>query len=173
MSDFKPLPKISAMDKALKILSTAPVTEAELRRKLFRAGYPEILIEPVIAECRRRNYLNDELLASDCAEYLTMRGTGSRLVRLKLRRRGLSSELVKNALENTDPEVELEAARYALAGKLRLLSREKDYRKKKEKSFRFLVSRGYTSNIISVLFSEIDWKNIGNETYQARFQDNT
>lgn len=160
MPETKPLPKISAMEKALKILSTSPVTEVELRRKLFRAGYPEILIDQAVEECRRHNYINDELLASDCAEYLTMRGTGSRLVRLKLRRRGLSEELVKNAMENTDPEAEIEAARYALAGKLRLLSREKDYRKKKEKAFRFLVSRGYTSNVISTLFSEIDWKSL-------------
>ena len=63
-------------------------------------------------------------------------------------------------MENTDPEAEIEAARYALAGKLRLLSREKEYRKKKEKAFRFLVSRGYTSNVISTLFSEIDWKSL-------------
>ena len=160
MPETKTLPKISAMEKALKILSTSPVTEVELRRKLFRAGYPEILIEQAVEECRRHNYINDELLASDCAEYLTMRGTGSRLVRLKLRRRGLSEELVKNAMDNTDPEAEIEAARYALAGKLRLLSREKDYRKKKEKAFRFLVSRGYTSNVISTLFSEIDWKSL-------------
>ena len=167
MSDAKPLPRISAMDKALKILSTSPVTEAELRRKLFRAGYPEILIDQAVEECRRRNYINDELLASDCAEYLTMRGTGSRLIRLKLRRRGLSAELVNGAVENTDPEMELEAARYALDCKLRLLSREKDYRKKKEKAFRFLVSRGYTSDVISVLFSEIDWKNMNEEEKES------
>lgn len=167
MSDARPLPRISAMDKALKILSTSPVTEAELRRKLFRAGYPEILIDQAVEECRRRNYINDELLASDCAEYLTMRGTGSRLIRLKLRRRGLSAELINGAVENTDPEMELEAARYALDCKLRLLSREKDYRKKKEKAFRFLVSRGYTSDVISVLFSEIDWKNMNEEEKES------
>ena len=167
MFEAKPLPRISALDKALKILSTSPVTEAELRRKLFRAGYPEILVEQAVEECRRHNYINDELLASDCAEYLTMRGTGSRLVRLKLRRRGLSAELVNEAVENTDPEMELEAARYALDCKLRLLSREKDYRKKKEKAFRFLVSRGYTSDVISVLFSDIDWKNMNDEDKES------
>ena len=152
------LPRISALDKALKILSTAPVSEMELRRKLFRAGYPEILIDQAVEECRRHNYINDDLLASDAAEYLIQRGTGSRMVRVKLRRRGLAKELVDEVIENTDPEQELQAARYALECKLRLLSREKDYRKKREKAFRFLVSRGYTSNIISTLFSEVDWK---------------
>ncbi|MBO5644942.1 MAG: regulatory protein RecX [Lentisphaeria bacterium] len=158
INDTPRLPKISAMDKALKILAAAPVTEFELRRKLFRAGYPEILVDQAVSECRRRNYINDELLASDCADYLTARGNGSRMVRVKLRRRGLDPELVNEVMENVDPEQELEAARYALDTKLRLLSREKDYRKKKEKAFRFMVTRGYTSNIISKLFSEIDWK---------------
>ena len=146
------------MEKALKILAVSPVTEFELRRKLFRAGYPEILVDQAVEECRRHNYINDELLAADCADYLAARGNGSRMVKVKLRRRGLDAELVNEAVANTDPEVELEAARYALDTKLRLLSREKDHRRKREKAFRFLVSRGYTSNIISKLFSEIDWK---------------
>ena len=156
------LPKISAMDKAVKILSTAPASEAELRRKLFRAGYPEILVEQAVSECLRRGYINDELLASDCAEFLTMRGTGRRMVKVKLMRRGLDRELVESAIAETDPELELEAARFALEGKLRLLSREKDWRKRKEKAFRFLVSRGYTSDVITRLFSETDWKSFQN-----------
>ena len=151
------IPKISAMDKALKILSVSPASEAELRRKLLRAGYPEIMVEPAVNECRRRGYINDELLASDCAEYLTMRGTGRRMVKMKLIRRGIDRDLVDAAVADTDPEVELEAARVALAGKLRLLSREKDWRKKKEKAFRFLISRGYTSDVISKLFAETQW----------------
>lgn len=152
------LPKISALDKALKILSASPVSEAELRRKLYRAGYPDILIDQALDECRRHNYINDELLAADSAEYLIARGTGRRMVKVKLRRRGLDKELVDEVIANTDPEEELEAARYALECKLRLLIREKDHRKKREKAFRFLVSRGYSSSIISTLFSEINWK---------------
>ena len=157
------LPKISAMDKAVKILSVAPVSEAELRRKLFRAGYPEILVEQAVSECLRRGYINDELLASDSAEYLTMRGTGRRMVKMKLIRRGIDRELVESAVADTDPELELDAAKYALDCKLRLLSREKDWRKRKEKAFRFLVSRGYTSDVITKLFSEIDWKSFQND----------
>lgn len=151
------------MDKAVKILSVAPVSEAELRRKLFRAGYPEILVEQAVSECLRRGYINDELLASDSAEYLTMRGTGRRMVKMKLIRRGIDRELVESAVADTDPELELDAAKYALDCKLRLLSREKDWRKRKEKAFRFLVSRGYTSDVITKLFSEIDWKSFQND----------
>ena len=159
MDEVSPrLPKISAMDKAVKILSTDPASEAELRRKLFRAGYPEILVEQAVSECLRRGYINDELLASDCAEYLSMRGTGRRMVKVKLLRRGLDRELVDSVVAETDPELEIESARYALEGKLRLLTRENDWRKRKEKAFRFLVSRGYTSDVISRLFSEVDWK---------------
>ncbi len=170
MDDSAPprLPKISAMDKAVKILSTAPASEAELRRKLFRAGYPEILVEQAVSECLRRGYINDELLASDCAEYLSMRGTGRRMVKVKLLRRGLDRELVDSAIAETDPELELEAARYALEGKLRLLSREADWRKRKEKAFRFLVARGYTSDVISKLFSEIDWKGFQNDSTEEQ-----
>ena len=151
-------PKISAMDKAMKILAVSPVSEAELRKKLLRAGYPEILVEPAVSECIRRGYVNDSLLANDCAEYLTVRGTGRRMVKMKLLRRGIDRETVDAAIAGTDPEAELDAARAALDCKLRLLSGEKQWRKKREKAFRFMVSRGYTSDVISAVFSEINWK---------------
>ena len=52
-----------------------------------------------------------------------------------------------------------EAARRALEYKLRMLSKERDLRKKREKAFRFLVSRGFSGAVIRELFSKTDFGN--------------
>ena len=149
---------LSAMDRALKILAASPVSEAELRRKLRQKGYPDLLIDPVIADCRKRGYLNDELLAQDSLAYLRQRGSGSRLVQLKLQRRGLDSALIKAVLNTEDPECDLETCRQALREKLRGLKHERDWRKRREKAFRFLTARGFKHNSIRAVLSEIDWR---------------
>ena len=148
---------LSAMDRALKILATAPISEAELRRKLRQKGYPDLLIDPVIADCRKRGYLNDELLAQDSLAYMRQRGSGSRLVQLKLQRRGLAPALIKAVLDAENPECDLETCRQALLEKLRSLKRESDWRKRRGKAFRFLTARGFKSDSICAALSEIDW----------------
>ena len=126
--------------------------------KLGRAGVAVEEAQAAVTECRRRGYLNDELLAEDFAHALSARGSGARLIRMRLRTRGLAGEHVEAALEKT-ADLEYEAARRALEYKLRMLSNEKDPRKKREKAFRFLVSRGFSGAIICELFSKTDFGN--------------
>lgn len=152
----KPEKKINPLEKAMRLLSVRSYSERELMKKLRLAKIPAREATEAVAECRRRGYLNDELLAEDYAHALVNRGSGSRLVKLQLRKRGLPAEYVETALEKT-AGLEPGAARRALEYKLRLLSRETDPRKKREKAFRFLVSRGFSLDVIRELFDEVDF----------------
>ena len=64
-------------------------------------------------------------------------------IRLALRKRGIPAELQEEPLEAA-AETEAERASEALAYKLRLLARETDPRRKREKAFRFLIGRGFS-----------------------------
>lgn len=133
------------LEKAMDYLALRPLSTCELRSKLSTSEhYTPEEIEEALEICCRRGYLNDTLLASDAAHYLNSCGKGERLIRKKLRARGISEEELSSALEEITPEHEEEAAKSAAEGKLRLLVREKDIRKKREKLFRFLVSRGFS-----------------------------
>lgn len=147
---------VSPLERAMRLLSVRSYSEQELMLKLRRAGVAVAEAQTAVAECRRRGYLNDELLAEDFAHALSARGSGSRLIRLRLRNRGLAAEHVETALEKT-AELESGAARRALEYKLRMLSKEKDPRKKREKAFRFLVSRGFSLAVIRELFEKMDF----------------
>ena len=80
-------PRPPVMEKAMRLLAMRGLSETELRQKLLRAGYPPGEAREALAECRKRGYLNDDLLAADCAKSCRDRGLGTRAVRFRLRRR--------------------------------------------------------------------------------------
>ena len=136
----------------MRLLSRRALTERELRTKLGAAGYAYPEIRDTVAECRRRGFVNDEQFAADYAEILAARGLGGRRIRLALRQRGIPQPL--HAAES-----EAQRAREALEYKLRLLARETDPRKKREKAFRFLLSRGFSCDNCRAAIDEIDFNN--------------
>ena len=136
-------PKKSAMEKAMRLLSRRALSERELLNKLCAAGYPFREARDAVAECRKRGYVNDEAFAADYTELLAGRCLGGRRIRLALRKRGIPAELQEEPLEAA-AETEADRASEALAYKLRLLARETDPRRKREKAFRFLIGRGFS-----------------------------
>lgn len=136
-------PKKSAMEKAMRLLSRRALSERELLNKLCAAGYPFREARDAVAECRKRGYVNDEAFAADYTELLAGRCLGGRRIRLALRKRGIPAELQEEPLEAA-AETEAERASEALVYKLRLLARETDPRRKREKAFRFLIGRGFS-----------------------------
>lgn len=127
----------------MRLLSRRALSERELLNKLCAAGYPFREARDAVAECRKRGYVNDEAFAADYTELLAGRCLGGRRIRLALRKRGIPAELQEEPLEAA-AETEAERASEALAYKLRLLARETDPRRKREKAFRFLIGRGFS-----------------------------
>ncbi len=146
-------PKHSAFEQALRFLDRQALSEAELRRKLARFDYPDAEIAAAVERCRQHRFVDDAEMAREGCRNLLARGNGPRLIRLKLRRRGLPTESLD---EEMGADAELAAAQIAAAGKLRLLSRESDPRKKREKLYRFLVARGFSGAIIARVVADAE-----------------
>lgn len=138
---------ISALDKALRLLSARAYSSGELNQRLIRAGYPPEEAAAAVEECRQRHYLDDRMFAEDCAGMWLERGHGTRSIRNKLRQRGVSSELAADVL-SLSSEHETEAACRAIESKLASLLREKDLRKRKAKALRFLAARGFSGDAV-------------------------
>ena len=146
---------VSALEKAMKLLNRRAYSAAELSSKLLQAGFPEDEVVSAVDECKRRRFIDDSLLAEDYTALLRMRNTGSRMIKQKLVRRGLAAEIIDSALPEEDSTAaEREAALRALDYKWRLLARENDLRKKREKTFRYLAGRGFPSGLIFELLNE-------------------
>ncbi len=146
MTAPSPRPSVPALERAIRYLAVRGHSETELAAKLRRAGYSGGEISAAVAECRRLGFLNDELYARDCAGMLAARGCGSRKILLELRRRGVA-DLAEEATAEL-AEGEADRARDCARFKLRLLSRENDPCKRREKLWRFLLSRGFPPDIV-------------------------
>ncbi|MEA4861914.1 Regulatory protein RecX [bioreactor metagenome] len=135
--------KLKIMDKALRLLSQRAHSAQELATKLSRGkdASAELTVY-ALSECRRLNLLNDAAFARDLAAELAARGCGELRIRLELRKRGVSPDDACGALTAVRED---EPARAEAAARFKLKSIRADDppRKKQEKLYRFLLSRGF------------------------------
>lgn len=149
---------VSAFEYAMKILSKRSYAESEVRTKLKKKSYPEAEIENAIADCKRYSFINDELYAVDYAAVLNARGCGIMLIRRKLAMLHIDDSFIDKAIESVAAN-EIEAAKRSFDFKMRMLAREKDPFKKKQKLYAFMVTRGYSFDVIRTLLEDFNMEN--------------
>ncbi len=139
----------AVMKTAIRLLARRAHSSRELIDKLMARDYRYPVVLKIIDECKRHGYLNDELFTESYINELAARGQGAFRIRNKLREKGLPAELIKEKITELDevspPE---ERARRVLQTKLSSLQREPDPRKRREKAYRFLASRGFDADTI-------------------------
>jgi regulatory protein len=135
------------MNTAVLLLTRRQHTCRELARKLGCRGVDGDTVAEVIAACERLGYLNDTEAALVYINELKNKGYGFRHVRFAMQKKGFDNALIEDALSAqylTDEEAET-ALRMALK-KRRSLGMRKNGRKLREKVYRFLYSRGFSSD---------------------------
>lgn len=130
-----------AMEKAVALLAMRPRTQQEIADALRKNAYPERTIARVMARLDEAGYINDSDFAEQWAASRTNKGMGSRRIRMELRRKGVGSEAIDEALSAIDEDDllsgALKAARKAASGKD--LFNPKD----RQKILAALARRGY------------------------------
>ncbi len=140
----------NAMNIVVRLLSRRNHTKHEIRQKLKQRGIAADVISYVISECERLSYVNDEQTGRFYIRELRSKGYGIRRIRMSMRQKGLENELVDKLLSEIHSETdEMESARRVMKKKRARFDREKDERKRREKIYRFLASRGFSSAVIS------------------------
>jgi len=145
--------KEKSFDEALKnagrLLSRRQHTVSELRGKLARREFPKTVIDEVVSVLTERKFLDDANFAESYFNELTAKGLGLTRIRLAMRKRGVPPE-ISSEVTGRGFSVDDEALRAAEALKKRRLyfDREKDLNKRKQKMFRYLASRGFSSAVI-------------------------
>lgn len=149
-------PYQQARKTALSLLARRQHSEAEIRHKLVGRGFDAEIIDRVVQACKRYDYIDDETAAGFFIEELIRKQVGLLRIREAMKKRGFSSNLVSRLIETHGIEDrELELAQQALEKKMPALFREQDARKRKEKTIRFLRSRGFRHATISELMRRI------------------
>lgn len=140
----------SAMDTAVRILTSRSHTAQELARKLKKRRIKPAVVEKVLAECERLNYIDDADTARRYVAELKSKGYGRRHVSVAMRKKGIAADTAEIALEDgySDTE-EKEIALKMLEKKKSTFTREKDNYKRKGKIYRYLYARGFSPESIA------------------------
>jgi regulatory protein len=138
-----------AMKSAGRLLSRRQHTVSELGAKLAKREFPKTVINEVVSLLSERKFLDDVNFAELYFNELTAKGLGLTRIRLAMRKRGVPPE-ISNEVLSRGFSADDEARRAAEALKKRHLffDREKDLNKRKQKMFRYLASRGFSSAVI-------------------------
>lgn len=144
-----------ALQRAVKLLTVRAHSAAELRRKLFDKGFSASAVYFAIRECLRLKYLDDAVFARQYVDEMRGRGWGDRKCRMGLKNKGIEAGLIEElfAVEE-DTEAAYERAAAVFARKWTALQRESDPRKREEKAFRFMLSRGFPTDLVMRLVRE-------------------
>lgn len=145
-----------AMNTAVRILTHRDHSKYELQQKLQQRGFGSKVINTVIVECERFSYINDQRTADVYIKQLKRKGFGKRYIRMALRKKRLSGSAIENILQENYPEAdELENAGRLLEKKMKTFEREADLKKRKDRIYRFLYSRGFKTEIIADLMRNL------------------
>jgi regulatory protein len=141
--------------KALHFLDYRPRSSAEVRQNLLRRGISESLVEETVNRLQSAGLVNDEAFARAWVENRnTFHPLGKPALRMELRRKGLSDEIVRSVL---DTQVHEEALAFEAARKYvrRLMGLE--WPEFHQKLGGFLSRRGFSYTTIAPVVSEV-WK---------------
>jgi regulatory protein len=139
-----------AMNTAVRILANRDHSKHELKQKLQQRGFAGEIIDTVLAECERLDYINDPRTALQYILQLKRKGFGKRYIRLALKKKHLSGAAVQDLLKENYPAAdERENAAKLLEKKRQTLKPEADLQKNRAKMYRFLSARGFNKDVIA------------------------
>lgn len=141
--------KNEALKFAMKLIGLRRRSVFEIKARLKEKGYAEEIQDLVMKELEKYGYINDkEFAGSYIRDRINFNPRGRALIRMELRKRGLDSKTIENALEeNLSEEQEIRMAREMAAKKIRM-GRNQDTKKICAKIIFHLKSKGFPSYII-------------------------
>jgi regulatory protein len=138
-----------ALNSALRILARRDHSSVELARKLMRRGHAEEVVQRVIIECLRLNYLDDRRALRQVLDGLKRKGFGIHRIRHELLKRGLAGDESEcGPAESMPPAEERSVARRVALKKWKSLQQEPEPGKRRLRLMRFLRSRGFSDAVI-------------------------
>ncbi|MBT9149069.1 MAG: Regulatory protein RecX [Dehalococcoidia bacterium] len=141
-----------AVDRALRYLSYRPRSESEVRARLHRYGYEDDVIARTLDRLRGSGLIDDASFAAFWKENrASFTPRSSRLVAQELRQKGVSPEIIAQALETLDNEAEAYRAGYK---KAHFLERA-DYYGFRKKLSAFLHRRGFDYEVIRLVVERL------------------
>ncbi len=148
------------LNAAVHLLGYRPRSESEVRDRLKRRGFTEDDIDSTVVKLKEQGYIDDAAFARywrENREAFSPRSRG--LTALELRRKGVSSEIVRETVTEID---NAESAYRAAASKARRTPLS-DYKLFKNRLGGYLRRRGFNYETINITVEKF-WQELGGKT---------
>lgn len=162
--------RVSAKRTATKFLNTRRRSEHEIAAKLKGEGYEPEVIEEVTSGLKNYGLINDEEFArAFIHDKLISKASSRREMEMLLSKKGIKKPVIAAVLADvTEVGDEDDRAMQAAEKKwATLVRREPDVRKRKQKLYTFLGSRGFNGSTIKKVVTKLS----GNGSEEEDFQD--
>ncbi|MGP8321203.1 MAG: regulatory protein RecX [Methanosarcinaceae archaeon] len=143
--------KNEALKFAMKLISLRRRSFFEIRKRLEKKSYEEIIIKEVLKELKNYRYLDDKQFAeSYINDRINFRPCGNFLIRKELKEKGIEENIINEKMEELlSEEEEIESAKKLVKKKLKIINDKTDEIKVNQKLKLFLQSKGYSFDIIN------------------------
>ncbi len=136
-----------AYQRALRFISYKPRTVFEVRKKLQKSEFEEIIIHSVLQELEDKNYVNDRDYA---AEWIQTRSSSKprsrRQLSFELRKKGISDDIIENEIIHAPDDLD---SALKLGRKYLNRYRQLDEKEFQKKIFGVLARRAFPFEIIN------------------------
>src|SRR5438105_9269089 len=147
-------PEAQARQICLRLLATAPRTRAQLARALHRRRVPDKAAEAVLGRFADVGLIDDAAFARAWVESRHhSRGLSRRSLSAELRRQGVDSEEIREAVKTLDPEQEVATARQLVEQKLARTRGQRPEARARQAAG-LLARKGYPPGLAFRLISE-------------------
>lgn len=145
------------LNSALRMLAIRLHSENEIKMKLIKKGFEKDSVVKVLIQLREMKLLDDEFFVQNYISELIAGGKGRYRIIQALQKRGLSKELIDNALTQfIDDYSEEQLAIDVMNKKVHSLSyMNLEPHKLKEKVIRHLLSKGFPTTLVFKIIDEI------------------
>jgi SOS response regulatory protein OraA/RecX len=148
-------PETRARQICLRLLTAEPRTRAQLAQALQRRGVPDDAAEAVLSRFTEAGLIDDASFARAWVESRHhSRGLSRRSLSAELRRRGVDSEEIREAVDTLDPEQEAATARRLVEHKL-ASTRGQSPEARARRTASLLARKGYPPGLAFRLIREV------------------
>jgi len=131
------------LSTAERYLSYRPRSEAELRERLRQRGFDSDSVAATMAQLKDQGLVDDKVFAQFWKDNRELSPRSRRLIRLELRRKGVSDDIIAQMVATSDDE---DSAYQAALSKTRRLSLS-DYDSFRRRLSDYLQRRGFTYSV--------------------------
>ena len=148
-------PEAKARQICLRLLATAPRTRAQLAQALRRHGVPDEAAGAVLARYTDVGLIDDAAFARAWVESRHYsRGLSRRSLSAELRRQGIETEEIREAVDTLDPEQEVATARRWVEQKM-AATRGQPAEARVRRAAGTLARKGYPPGLVFRLIKEV------------------